>query len=90
MLGSGMQAMKRAEGTDLYAMTWDADAERRAYREKVELRRWLVPEVEARRVERRVQRLRWGRGMKAVVFEKTGVEGWVEEVIGERVGRGFY
>lgn len=90
MLDSGMQAMKRAEGTDLYAMTWDTDAERRAYREKVELRRWLVPEVEARRVERRVQRLRWGRGMKAVVFEKTGVEGWVEEVIGERVGRGVY
>lgn len=90
MLDSGVQAMKRTEGTEVYVMTWDSDAERRKYREKVEVQRWLVPEVEARRIERRVQRLRWGRGMKAVVFEKTGVAGWVEEVIGERGERGGY
>ncbi|MCJ1244523.1 hypothetical protein MMC30_001721 [Trapelia coarctata] len=69
----------------VWTMEWDPDFERRKVIMRMEVQRWLRPEIAVRKIEKRLQRLRWGHGLKAVVFEKTEVEGWVEEIIAERV-----
>lgn len=83
---SGSQAVRRGVEDDGF-MNWDPDYERRKMILKMELQQWLAPEIGVRKIEKRLQRLRWGHGLKAVVFEKTEVEGWVEELIAERGGR---
>ncbi|MCJ1315302.1 hypothetical protein MMC15_000619 [Xylographa vitiligo] len=62
---------------------WDVERERARYRERVGREAWVAREVEVRRVEARVGAWRRGRAGR-VVFEKTGVEDWLDGVLAER------
>ena len=54
---------------------WDVEEERRHYRERKELDRWLGRELLVKRIEHNLARVRRGAGLPPVVFKRPKVEG---------------